>query len=240
VGTTRGTALRYAIRENHIAIAKLLLAAGASVTEKAYGLPLLHEVRDLEIAQLLVANGADVKHIVGEERNVDIGNSVLHSVICHADTGAELIQYFIDQDLNVNATNGRGKTPLHFLTCNRFQTEKTFKAKLNVLLEAGADPTIRDKDRYTPLTMAQNWIQSMGFSSPWISIISEVTKAYVDLRKNSRIISLLKRDENYPTFFKLLPDELNLSIAKRTANQQILTDNVIEKVVEDNFSTPKI
>ena len=60
---------------------------------------------------------------------------------------AELVKFYLDNGLEVNAQDGYGMTPLHYA-----MRSKNPDAAL-VLLEAGADPNIPNERNIIPLTM---------------------------------------------------------------------------------------
>ncbi|MDP1604969.1 MAG: ankyrin repeat domain-containing protein [Legionella sp.] len=173
MGTQEGTALHEAVNANNIVITQLLLTAGASVTSRQNGFTPLHNVNDLEIARLLVANKADI-HALCDKTQVECcrENSVLHSVLHGKGPHPDLLRFLIENGANVNATNAHGEIPVHFLVMHPYQTPKGFSDRLKVLVEAGANLLHRDNCGRTPLRLAK------VVNSKWVSGIEEATEDY--------------------------------------------------------------
>ena len=58
---------------------------------------------------------------------------------------------------DVNATDGWGRTALHWAAARAFRTDNAIKADaVQVLLDAGADPNPADSHGVTPIDMAAN------------------------------------------------------------------------------------
>ena len=138
------TPLYWAVYDENLEIAQLLIANGADLTATdKYGNTPLHwaaESGDLDAAQLLIANGADVKAI---DKN---GRTPLHSAV---DSGnLDAAKLLIANGANVNATNQDRETPLHRAVINGHL------ATAQLLIENGADLTVTDNDERTPLHWA--------------------------------------------------------------------------------------
>ena len=56
----------------------------------------------------------------------------------------ETVQFYVDNGVDVNAQDGSGATPLHYAVCGR-----NLEA-VKILLAAGADPNIKDREDVTP------------------------------------------------------------------------------------------
>ena len=167
-----GTALHQAVANGHFVITKLLLDAGASVTEKRNGYTPLHDTRDLDIAMLLVDKGAGVQAICGDDTLAShtSGFTVLHSTIYAKPTTPELLEYLLAQGANVNATDKLGYTPLALLASNRYQTPEGFKKRLDILIDAGANPLLKNNRGESIATFAD---------PKWVEYISVATEAYI-------------------------------------------------------------
>ena len=56
----------------------------------------------------------------------------------------ETVQFYVDHGVDINAQDGSGATPLHYAVCGNNT------AVVKILLEAGADPNIADREGVTP------------------------------------------------------------------------------------------
>ena len=98
---------------DHAEIVDLLLASGTDLKAKLDGL--LHHVKSVEVANLLIENGANVN------ANSQFGGTPLHSIISHRsleinqNNTVQLVGLLITKGANVNAVNGQGRTPLDLL-----------------------------------------------------------------------------------------------------------------------------
>lgn len=72
------------------------------------------------------------------------GNNVLHEIPIYIGDSPELIQFFVDQGVDVNQRNNRNSTPLHVAV----ETSAIDTAK--ILLTAGADHKVIDKEGMIP------------------------------------------------------------------------------------------
>ena len=69
----------------------------------------------------------------------------LHRILCYSKPKKELVQFYIDNGVDVKAQDMYGMTPLHYA-----MRDKNVDAAI-VLLNAGADPNIPDRDHATAL-----------------------------------------------------------------------------------------
>ena len=102
-----------AVQLDHAEIVDLLLASGTDLKAKLDGL--LHQVKSVEVANLLIENGANVN------ASSQFGGTPLHSIISHRslemnqNNTVQLVGILITKGANVNAVNGQGRTPLDLL-----------------------------------------------------------------------------------------------------------------------------
>jgi len=103
-----------AVQLDHAEIVDLLLASGTDLKAKLDGL--LHHVKSVEVANLLIENGANVN------ANSQIGATPLHSIILqqpafdmNQNNIVQLAELLITKGANVNAVNDQGRTPLDLL-----------------------------------------------------------------------------------------------------------------------------
>ncbi|OQR89603.1 ankyrin [Thraustotheca clavata] len=120
-------------------VARLLLENGASVKiKRSDGATPLHTCRSVEIAKELVLHGALVSVVTNN------GDSPLHFVKC-----SKLAEYFVQIGSDVNAENRLGYSPLHIASSfGRWQIAA-------VLLSNGASPDTKDRMMRTSKMIAQ-------------------------------------------------------------------------------------
>ena len=133
--------LWFAVRENRVKIAELLMDAGANAGEG-----MLHAAARgdaAEMVRLLVVRGnADVN-----ARN-DAGETPLHIAAAH--DAAEVIRnLLIHPDADVNARNDAGETPLHIAA-----TRNAAEVVRNLLIHPDANVNARTPDGRTPMHYA--------------------------------------------------------------------------------------
>jgi uncharacterized protein len=103
-------------------------------------LPLLVGTDQVELAQLLIEKGADVKIRDGD------GNTPLH----HLGTSESLLKLLLSKGADVNAQDGTGISPIH----NRFSRHNL--AIMQKLVAAGANVNARSKELLTPLHLTRD------------------------------------------------------------------------------------
>ena len=126
---------------NSLDAARLLLDAGADPNDGAdAGLAILKA--SPEVADYLLDAGADVNRIGNEQ-----GTALMFEVEMN---NAELIQLYVDRGANVNYQREMdGNCALHFAA------RLGFENIVNVLLNGGADPTVKNNDGQTALDIAK-------------------------------------------------------------------------------------
>ncbi|MDT8376888.1 MAG: ankyrin repeat domain-containing protein [Mariprofundaceae bacterium] len=85
---------------------------------------------DVESLKLVLESGSDVNAVD------ELKNTALHYAAKHAHL--DVMRFLVEHGADLNATNDRLSTPLHL-------TEKNIDA-IRLLLEAGADPNLKDAD----------------------------------------------------------------------------------------------
>ena len=85
---------------------------------------------------------ADIKKITEFDRW-----NYLHRILCYFNPSLELIRFYINNGLDINAQDKYGMTPLHYA-----MRSKNVDAAI-ALLNAGANPNIPNQDNLIPLRM---------------------------------------------------------------------------------------
>ncbi|KAJ3104526.1 Ankyrin repeat and SOCS box protein 18 [Phlyctochytrium bullatum] len=134
------------VSEGHCLCMPLLFEAKAdvdAVTKDGYtAVALACKARRADKVRILIDAGANL--------NVKACWPPLHTAVHH---GAEdLVKLLLDTGAQVNFGDNRGKTPLHIALQDTEDTDPYYDVDIPMmLLEAGADPTIRCNSKYTPL-----------------------------------------------------------------------------------------
>jgi ankyrin repeat protein len=122
-----------------------LIDAGAPLdTQQHLGRTLLHEAAiggDPELIRLLVARGLDVNAIDDHVKDTPLAFAVGHD-------NHDAVAALLEAGANVNHQDGSGRTHLHGAILGK-RVEV-----VQMLLAAGADPTIADRKGETPLDLA--------------------------------------------------------------------------------------
>lgn len=141
------TPLHHAAWNNQLAVAHLLIQAGAQVDVRRQGestgvtaLESACYFGHFELVKLLVKSKANVNIRVHE------GLTPLHQAARNGHVA--VCQYLIEQGARLEEARSDGRTPLHS-AAESGQTETTL-----ALLAAGANPTVRGRDGKTPLGVA--------------------------------------------------------------------------------------
>jgi ankyrin repeat protein len=143
------TGLHFAARYSSAKICEILIDNGCNVNGRNDTLctPLIlccnrTDSESLKVAKLLIERGADLA------KKTEKGNTALHYA-CLKGTGG-LVQTLVDLKADVNVSNQKGTTALILATQNRLFGEKI----VPVMIQAGADMTLKDEDGRTPLMHA--------------------------------------------------------------------------------------
>ncbi len=126
--------------------------------------------------QIMVDNGCDTSYLDRGDSNYlhVLANSNPH--IGDQDNLMALIQLFIDQGLDIDAEDLNGNTPLFLAVSQKLL------AGAELLLNAGADPTLKNKKNESPLSMAQKYAEYGD------STILELLSQYGDTDEDDRIV----------------------------------------------------
>lgn len=186
-----GTALFYAVSNNHPVATQLLLekCAGTSIfklgNKQKY--PLLHEVSNLDIASILIDDGVNVTQCAYQQR------SVLHSLLRNGVYNIDLIHLLINKGAKVNARDTEGRTPLFYLVDRiNVMSDELFLSILKCLIVSGAYYNIQDNAGKT--------------------IFDIIPEDKADFFKQELTLIIRSQGLNRSGFFKsYLDDELNAS-----------------------------
>ena len=115
------------------------------------------QLNDLELEEKIVEANFDndltvLRDIFLEKKLADIKKitdlekwNYLHRILCYSKPKKELVQFYIDNGVDVKAQDMYGMTPLHYA-----MRDKNVEGAI-ALLNAGADPNIPDRDHATAL-----------------------------------------------------------------------------------------
>lgn len=143
--------LRRAVASNNPTIAKVLLAAGATVNApgKGHG-SVLHSAAaggGTSVARVLLDAGADVN------AHDEDGLTPLHSAAAWGHV--ELTRMLLAAGADANAPDKHSQTPLHLIAHRSIPPLAVYASVARVLLDAGARPNARAADGSTPLQLAK-------------------------------------------------------------------------------------
>lgn len=163
------TPLHTAAMSNSVEVAELLLEKGADVNARDIrGATPLHWASDLckvRVASLLLEKGADVN--ARDER----GETPLHLAALKG--YVDIVELLVKHGSNVNARDNNGDTPLHLAASKGTNTlfseiglspsitegcNVDYVSVVRLLLESGADPSIRNNEGKTALDIARQLI----------------------------------------------------------------------------------
>jgi serine/threonine protein kinase len=144
------TPLSLAVARNNVAIAKLLLNAGATVTVPgSQGEMALWQSAivygNVEMLELLLEHGANIN------AKDNSGITPLHAAI---QTGnLSITKWLLEHGASINAKNNSGTTPLHYVI-QQLAMPYDNLGMLKLLLEHGANLNVKDNNGTTPLHTA--------------------------------------------------------------------------------------
>ena len=167
---TNRSPLQYAIDQNQLETARLLIKAGANINETINAYSLIHRAvrsQSPEMVRLIIANGVQIedadpvlvdavtlqstailKTLVEKGANVNARDSRGDTPLLHAIKSDKItdqnnkIKYLINAGANVNAQNKKGQSPLH----QAIDQDKV--ALVQLLLKNGADINLKFKSNY--------------------------------------------------------------------------------------------
>ena len=139
---------------NSVENVQVLLSAGADVNRRTcedwgHSTPLHNAAgsADLEVLAVLLEAGADV------HATTDRGSTALHSAVQYSfddEERAPVVRALVEASVPLERRDAQGRTPLHFAA------EHAGLDVVRVLLEAGADATVRDQQSVTVLEAASS------------------------------------------------------------------------------------
>jgi ankyrin repeat protein len=176
-------ALHKAVDKGYREPVKLLIDDGADVNAKnKRGItPIFSTVthNDVELFLYLVERGADL--------NISTRNktTLLHEAAFHSPA---ILEYLINKGVDVNAKDVHGSTPLH---------NAMSKKAVELLLAAGADPTVRDNEGLTTLM-----VMLLGAELGAVELLlqTEVEKTTIDLENETLLhhAAIYRREDLIP------------------------------------------
>lgn len=143
----RDTWLRAAIKEDNYLAAVILISLGANVNTQYHGIPIIVQAianKNLKIVTLLIRHHAETNTRLKAYGNI----TTLHMAVMAE--RPDIMKLIINNNL-INAQDNSGRTPLHY-AC--MKSSKLHCARL--LIEYGADVTVVDKYKNTPLHYCAN------------------------------------------------------------------------------------
>ena len=152
--TSGNTALVYSAQRGHDGVVEKLLARGADMEVLQYKTNDTALIRAVDyghasIVQTLLEHGAD------HHRKDYLGRGMLHSAAASGQPEVLRVLLEFDETLDVNMQDRKGKTTLHDTARHDLAEEDSSIDAAKILLEYGADPTIKDNHGRTPMSIAR-------------------------------------------------------------------------------------
>lgn len=205
------TPLHFAIESKQKSIIDLLLNHGASTTiknknqETPFYFAFHHLYTEIQIFDSILTKFVP--------KNVNPSNNfgITHFHVACITSNVEAIEAFLQNDVEINAavdlesSKCAGYTPLHFAV--DFNSKKT----VELLLQYGADVSLKDKEGFTPLHMA----------------CQQNAKKIFTILKNSASFTYEHEKKDYEKSFKQAPTKFLTSVAKQT-DQMDIVDLLLE------------
>ncbi|BFZ23421.1 hypothetical protein BsWGS_26460 [Bradybaena similaris] len=149
--------LTSAMKRGNLQIIRQILDMGVDINEADFmGVTPLMEARTIEVAQILIQNGADVNQISNSHSGSNtplihfIENSYFHTSTSNSNTSIlEVVRLLLQNGASVNARNKDGRTALMISATRRVSSKL-----LQILMEHGADGSDRDSDGNTSVMQA--------------------------------------------------------------------------------------
>jgi ankyrin repeat protein len=152
VSNKQWSALHHAAKYSSAKICEILIDNGCNVNgiTQTHDTPLIccnnrTDSESLKIAKLLIERGADL------EAKTKHGATALHFACLHGRD--DLVQILVDSKADVNAQANNGATALMWAGQNRLFGEKI----IPILMQTGADVTLKDEDGSSALGHAFSW-----------------------------------------------------------------------------------
>ncbi|WP_295159424.1 ankyrin repeat domain-containing protein [uncultured Brachyspira sp.] len=185
----------------------------------ASSLILASYIGDLEIAEVLLNNNADIK----AKDNVD-GSMAVH--MASANGNNDIVKLLLLKDPSViNDVDNRGNTPLHWAAM------KDKPDTIKLLMENGADIEAKDEDGWTPLHYAA------AFSS------IQTVQTLVDLNADKESIT---KDGNIPAYYAIRDDIKNYLTGNNNISREIsdidnnTKEEITDKDVQNEIDTESV
>ncbi|MCP4836021.1 MAG: hypothetical protein GY895_14800 [Phycisphaera sp.] len=121
-----------------------------------------------EMVDLLVDAGADLDHRTDSNDEMfplltSGSNALMAAAFNLSDRGAAVLRAFVDTGIDVDATNDAGTTALMMVASRKSDSGKQTVPMIRVLIDAGADPTLRDRAGRTAREIADANPKLQGF-----------------------------------------------------------------------------
>jgi len=161
------------------------LDAGANLKNATIPEDILKHVSDPKIAARLIQHGAKINI------HTSTGGNLLHQIAADIHLGSELVQLYLDNQVDPDAQDMHGNTPLHALVREDAQTGSYAKADLLIKTPRGKSILMPNGNGVTPLELAyMHMFKKMGNNNPREHyIVYEILKDKMEARV---------REESYP------------------------------------------
>ncbi len=203
------TPLHYAVMQDNKTLVERLLQSGAD--PNAGKEPPLHFCRSVAMATLLQRYGAKI----ATERTTPLHRAVKQQY------GTEMIQYWIDFGVNVNAKDTKGNTPLHLVQD---------KASAQLLIRHGAKTDVLNKAGESPLLVAMEKERSEELLLFLLEHEKDIQRIYTVDHTDPRHYALLEEDPMaYDTGYDQFELKTTLLCTALRKNLSSVAEKLLEK-----------
>lgn len=151
----RYSPLSIAVNSHKLELASYLIYRGAQLDKGPYGsnenkrtnLMIAVDNDDYLMAKLLIDSGENVNAIDA------MGNTALSFYFRHYDPKSNIVQLLVDAHIDINKPNCYGSTPLMLFTKSKKMLGAEIEC-LEILINAGANPALKDNNGKTALAYA--------------------------------------------------------------------------------------
>ena len=176
--------------ESFLSSVNILIHYGADVNTKCNGSTLLEKTRNLNLVKLLLDKGANPKLLSKTFLHEELRHRKYTSIIPQENHFLKRIKLLLEAKAFVNEQDKYGDTPLHIAATIH---QERSQGIVELLLEHGANPLIKNKNSLTPLQQLQRelWWKGKEFQKEHAEQIRNTEKLLTTAEENVTFLDLL-------------------------------------------------